>query len=456
MGDYVVRSTFVLLWGLLGASLAVGPGDRLLAAEAPGEELVQMIAGLVSDEDREMRSVGLQQVREEAKGPAATKRFAALLPTLPPDAQAGLLDALGDRGDKTARPAVLEMLKSRAEPVRAAALRALGPLGDTADVPLLVRSLALAPEKAVARASLVRLRSEGVNAAVVAELKRAKPDVRAELLAVLSGRGATETMPVILESAADADAAVRAAALGALRVLADEGQTAAIVKLLKAANEGQEQWKAETALLAVCTRGREACVEPILAGMTGAGPSATASLLRALGRSGGGKALAAIVVATKDERPAVRSEAVRALASWPDAAAIPHLLAIAKLGEPLGQHAVAVQGMVRLASPQGDKPADMALLVEAMKIAKRLEEKRVVLGVLGGIATRESLAAVTPAMDDPALADEACLAAVLIAEKLTDLEQARRRAVLEKARDKAKEPQVREKAQKALESLGGS
>ena len=31
-----------------------------------------------------MRALGLQQVRTEAKGPAATKRFAALLPKLPP------------------------------------------------------------------------------------------------------------------------------------------------------------------------------------------------------------------------------------------------------------------------------------------------------------------------------------------------------------------------------------
>ena len=89
-----------------------------------------------------MRAVGLQQVREQAKGPAATKRFAALLPKLPPDAQAGLLDALGDRGDKAARPALLDMLKSRDEPVRAAALRALGSLGEPDDVPLLAQSLA--------------------------------------------------------------------------------------------------------------------------------------------------------------------------------------------------------------------------------------------------------------------------------------------------------------------------
>jgi HEAT repeat protein len=457
-GVFAVRKTCFLLLGMFCLTIVAAQSDGLSAAEDAGDELVQMIISLVSDKDRDMRTVGLQQVREQAKGPAATRRFAALLPKLPADAQAGLLDALGDRGDKAARPAVLEMLKSQQEQVRAAALRALGPLGETAYVPLLARALAApaAPEKTAARASLIRLRGQDVNGAIVAESQREKPEIRAELLGVLAGRGATESIPIILEAAADADAAVRAAALGALRVLADPGQTAALVKLLKAAKEGPEQLKTEQALQAVCTRGREACTDAILAGLADAGPPAYAALLRGLARSGGGKALAAIVSATKDQRPAVRGEAIRLLANWPDAAAIPPLRAIAKQAESLGQNAVAVQGLIRLASPLKDRPADLALLSEAMKLAKRPEEKRMVLGVLGGLATPESLSLVTAAMDDPVLMDEACLAAVLIAGNATGMDRAKRRAVLQQAGAKAKDPEIRQRAQKTLESLGSS
>ena len=88
-----LRANFILS-GLILTSLVVGV---LSAAEDAGDELVQMIISLISDKDRDMRTVGLQQVREEAKGPAATRRFAALLPKLPAESQAGLLDALGDR-----------------------------------------------------------------------------------------------------------------------------------------------------------------------------------------------------------------------------------------------------------------------------------------------------------------------------------------------------------------------
>ena len=120
-----------------------------------------MIVNLVSDKDKDMRAVGLQQVREEAKGAAATKRFAALLPKLSPEAQAALLDALADRGDAAARPAVLEMLKSREEPVRAAIVAGLGLAGRSGRRAAAWRNrstTAPAAEKTAARASLARLR----------------------------------------------------------------------------------------------------------------------------------------------------------------------------------------------------------------------------------------------------------------------------------------------------------
>jgi HEAT repeat protein len=297
------------------------------------------------------------------------------------------------------------------------------------------------------------LRGQDVNTAIVAVLPRVQSEVRAELLGVLASRGSVANVPTILAAAEDADARVRTAALGALRTLASPADTAAIVKLLRAARDNQEQWRAEQALLAVGSRGKEACVEPILAGLKGADPSASAALLRALGRSGGARALAAIASATRDERPVVRTEAVRLLANWPDAAAIPHLRDLAAQPEPAGQQAVAVQGLVRLASLRKGRPADVALLGEAMKLARRPEEKRMVLGVLGSLGTSEALALARPALDDPLLTEEACLAVVLIVEKMTGPARGSHRAILEKARDRSQEPQIRARAQQVLESL---
>jgi HEAT repeat protein len=420
---------------LLSTILALTAVAPLPAAEEAGEELVTMIVDLVKDKDRDMRAVGLQQIREEAKGAAATRRFAALLPNIAPDAQTVLLDALGQRGDKAARPAVLGMLQNTDEQVRAAAVRALGTLGETADVAVLAQSLATpGPQQTAARASLARLQGTDVIAAIVAEYRRAKPEVQAELLGVLAAREAKECVPLVFQATEDADPEVATAALAALKALADPTHATAIVRLLKSAKSEAQQWKAEQALVAVCAKGSESCVAPILAGMTDASPTATAGLLRALARAGGDKALSAVVAAAKDSRPEVGPEAVRLLCGWPDKSAVTHMAALAKDGQPLRNNVLAVQGLIRLASPVKDRAADVGLLGDAMKLARRPDEKRRVLGVLRDVATRDSLALAVAALDDPALRDDASRAVTAIAEKLPEADQAVGRAALEKAK----------------------
>ena len=136
------------------------------AEEESGDELVQLVVNLLSDKDKDVRALGLEQVRTEAKGAAATQQFAAQLPKLPAEAQVGLLSALADRGDPAARPAVLDLLAaSHDEPVRLAAIGALGFLGEPADARLLLRLLRrVSPaEQAAARTSLVRLPGESVG-----------------------------------------------------------------------------------------------------------------------------------------------------------------------------------------------------------------------------------------------------------------------------------------------------
>ena len=93
------------------------------------DDLVQTVSNLVSDKDKDVRAVGLEQVRDLVKGAEATRHFAALLPKLAPEAQVGLLGALAERGDAAARPAVLELLGGSQGEVRGAAIRALGALG---------------------------------------------------------------------------------------------------------------------------------------------------------------------------------------------------------------------------------------------------------------------------------------------------------------------------------------
>jgi HEAT repeat protein len=445
----------IVAWLLVGLGCLAAHDAR--AQEEPNEELVQMVVELVSDADRDMRALGLQQIREEIPGEAATKSFVELLSKLPSDGQAELLEALGDRGDAAAKPAVLDMLQSDQEAVRAAALRALGALGGGPDVPMLAGKTAADSdlEKDAARQALIRLRGDGVNEALVSALSEGGPDVRVELLGVLAARNAKEALPTVMESANASELPVRLAALDALRYLADENDAATVVGIVKSAGDEAQRRKAELVLLAVCTRGGEACTDTIVAGLADADGPARIVLVHGLARAGGAKALEAIAARLEDEDDdeAVRDEAVRMLSIWPDPAVAPKLVEIAKASDGLRHQVLAIRGLVRLASPQGEKPADVKLLVDALGLAKRPEEKRLVLGAAGGIATAQSLAIVTPLLEDPALAEDAGLAVVLIAEKMEDMDQDTLRSALEKAGSVVKNPQLLERARKALESL---
>src|SRR5688572_9443369 len=91
------------------------------------DDAITLIVELLKDKDKDVRSVALEQVRTEAKGEAATLKFAEALPTLAPEAQIGLLSALASRSDAAAAPAVRKLLaETDLDAVKVAAIDALG------------------------------------------------------------------------------------------------------------------------------------------------------------------------------------------------------------------------------------------------------------------------------------------------------------------------------------------
>lgn len=425
----------------------------------PGEvraddEAVDMIVELISGSDTDMRNLALQQIREKAPGEDATMRFVELLPKLPSDVQVMLIDALGERGDATARPAILKLLNSDTEAIRVMATRALSSLAGPSDIRVLAKMAATGSnsEKEAARYSLRQLCGKEMNTAMIEALKSADTKSRIELIAALSDRNVKESLPVVLKSMNDTDLAVRLAVLDALRIMADENHTALILERLKSTNDNSERKRAELALLATCRRGRMKCTETVIAGFNEADVATRISLMHALAFAGGPEALNEIVTCLKDDDEGVRGEAVRVLAGWRDPAAIPHLKELARNVKNLRNHVLAIRGITRLASPGTDHPADISMLSEAMELATRKEEKVLVLGTLGTIPTLESLALVASCLDQPAIAEDAGFAAVLIAEKISGGSINQVRAVMQKVTKTVRSKETRDRAEKILEA----
>ena len=273
--------------GLLLAAFLFAVGLAvLLTGEARGanDEVVDMIVELISDSDKDMRELALEQIRDKVPGKEATMRFAKLLPQLPPDVQVMLIDALGDRGDAVARPVILKMLDSQTEAIRAMAARALSSLASPADVSVLAKVAATGsePEKNAARHSLRQLRGHEMSVAMIEALKSADAKSKVELIGVLVDRKVSESMPVVLKSADDSDLGVRLAVLAALRVMSGANHTALVVERLKLAKDESERKLATLALRATCKRGRMLCSEAVIAGLEGADAETCILLMRAL------------------------------------------------------------------------------------------------------------------------------------------------------------------------------
>jgi HEAT repeat protein len=424
-----------------------------VVAQGSDEEVLSMIVELLRSPDRDMRGLALQEIREGLSGTGATRKISEILPTLPPPSQAALLDALSDRSDRAARPAVIKAISHDNEAVRVSALRALRRLGTSEDLLILAAKAAAGSEleQEAARQSLAGISGENINPAILQELKKAEPPIRAELLRALAAREAADAAPTVLHYAADPDRSVRLAALNAAQLLANEKQTAAIIQILASATDAAERSAAEAALLAVCTRGGEACADAVLEKLPNASPPMRLSLLRALAIVGGPKALRAVIGLVNDADPTVRDGAVRTLSRWTDSAAAPHLLKLAREPKNASHQILALRGVIRLAGGDEKHPANLEMLQEAWTLAKRLEEKRLVLGVLGGIATAESLALTLHALDDPDLGDEAAMAFVMIAEKLPS-SSAGLRPALDKIVREAEDASLRERAGELLKS----
>jgi HEAT repeat protein len=448
----VYHSKGLLLIALLFA-VSITP---LLTQTAQGadDEVLDMLVELVSSPDRDMRMLALEQIREEVPGEAATLRFVALLPKLPLALQVELIDALGERGDTAARPAVLKLLTSKTEAIRIVAASALSGLAIPADVIVLAELAATGSdvEKKAARHSLRQLRGNDMNNAMCAALKDAKAKPKTELIAALKDRKVKEALPTVVKSAHDRDLAVRLAALDMLRAMGDEKHTAAIVKRLKSTKDKSEQKLASLALLALCKRAKAKSADAVIAGLKGTEAKTRILLMRALPLAGGPKSLKEIVARLKDKDKGVQDEAMRLLAGWPDRSATVHLKKLARDVKNLRNHVLALRGLVRLASPSKERAPDLATLNEAMALATRKQEKVLVLGALGKTPTLPSLTLVAASLDQPEIAEDAAFAAVLIAEKIAKDKREEVRAVMQKIIKSAKNEKTRNRAKTILDT----
>lgn len=424
--------------------------------EAASDELVEMVVDFLADADKDIRSLALDQVRSDTPGAAATKRFAAELPKLSSEAQVGLLGALADRGDKLAKPAVAKLLDSHDTLLRAAAISAMGDLGDASDCPRLIALLSggTASTQDAARQSLVRLRGEGVSTAIVSGVRQAATPVRIALIEILTARRALDTIPMLLQLSVGNDGKVRAAAMTSLGQLASPEHVAGMTKGVLKATRGAERAAAEKNLMFVCRRieNKDKQAEPLLATMKWLGQSDRTVMLSTLGRIGGKSALPDVEEAIASRNSAIHTAGLRAISNWPDASVAKQLSELAKSDKHKDHRRIARMALIRIAPlPDGRTDAQkLELLVTAMKLAANDAERNYALKRAAAIRLPETLRFVLPYLDRSQHAQQACQTIVELAHdrKLRDDNKSEFHAALDRVIATTKDTVIIDRAQR--------
>ena len=401
-------------------AIRVGAMRTTILAKGPAG--VPLLVEQLKSNDTAMSALALMLARQ-MPGKEVTTALAAEMDKLPAEKQALLLQAFADRCCPAATPTVVAAAKSSDAKVRAVAIQALGKLGDASAVSLLLDAGAGADADVAqaAQASLTTLRGKDVDTTIVAAMEKGDAKVRRVAIDTLGQRRSASGTAVLLKAAGDADESVRIAAIKALGATVGPADFGTLAELVAKAPGAKETAAAEAAVGVACARmtDKDACSTKLLAHLPQADATHKPALLRSLGQVGGSKALQAVRAATKDADADVQDAAVRALCDWPAVEAASDLADLAKTSANAKHKIFALRGYTRLIS-QSELPADKKLTMckEAMTLATRDEERKLVLGALGGVPTTKALEMVMPYLENAAMKNEAGSAAVSIAEKL--------------------------------------
>lgn len=388
--------------------------EALSGAKLPLPVRLSAMKGRIrSSSDNEARSMIVQALKgkdTEQHAPAISligdffddsniHEVCALFSSLPTASQVQVLEALSCYQDKSARSTATEAAKNPEQEVRIAALKALEKLGNESAVELLVMHAAQArgKEQEAARNSLWGLRGDDVDKVILLNLvKMPDPDVQNELIKSIAERRIEEGLELILARARSSDSGNRLEAIKAIKDIASFADLPRLVELLLSTKEERDQLELASTIAVVTGKssqpiGRARAVTAVLS-PTEDIPQRCA-LFRVLGKIGDDSSLPVLRKALAESNPELQDAAVRALADWPTPTPREDLLQVARTTPNSVHKILALRAYIQMVGMEPYRSPRMAvhLLQEVLDLA-RVEEKKLILGILPSFAGPEALA----------------------------------------------------------------
>lgn len=376
-----------------------------------------------------------------------------------------LLAALAANGSPAGRSAAEAALSAGTKEVRMAAYQTLGVVGDAGLVMPLAEAAGKTTdraEKEAARQALYRLRGGDVAAAIERGIRRTlgagrDEDTAIELIRAVGERGIGSANAMLFTASRDTSGRVAQEALRTLQTTATAGDVPAMADLLaERPGTAMENTMVATAEKIADRDERGAALLARLKTVETA--AAKASFLRVLGRLGDVHAIATIRQMHASPDKTISDAAFRAMADWPGQDFIDLMRETATGSSDETHKVLAFRAYIRMLSSGDGKTDDqiVAALTEAMAMSDRPQERRLVLGAIGGYATPKALSLAQAAMADPELKAEAEAAVLRICERLIVATPDAAATALEQLIEQTANASQKRQAQRLLDRVVGS
>ncbi|MBN1421452.1 MAG: HEAT repeat domain-containing protein [Planctomycetes bacterium] len=399
----------LLLAATRGAILARGPAGAPLLIET------------LKSPDYAYFTIGLRLIRELPGTEVTGALIGPDLAELPPEKLALVIQALGDRGDRNAQPALIEATKSSQPAVRIAAIRALEQIGGEEAVPDLLAAASDSDANVAAAAldTLASLRGKDVDRAIGKRLEGG--DLTLPLIELVGKRRASAAVPALRKAAGSDDEKIRHAAIGALGSTVDLDGIAILTTWLVNPMAPQDRSVVQEALRAACVRmpDRDACADELIQAMGQAPADGKPLILEVFSAVGGAKALASASAFVTDANPKIAETAAQVLGDWKTEDGAKALLALFKEAANPDVGIRAASGLKRIILGLGfPNDRKLALCKEALGAARSDGERKLILEALAGAPSAETLALLTTYVSTPNIKEAACASAVTVAERI--------------------------------------
>jgi HEAT repeat protein len=384
-----------------------------------GENALQDLLAALTSPNKEFRWRALE-LADGIRGEETTTVWIEKADAVSSEVHAEIISMLGQRGDKTALPFILDSLKNEDKIVRLAAIPATAKLGKLEILENLMDRLETDQEdeaKAVKQV-LMGYPANQVVPRAVEIMESVFPQGQVVLIEILAERKAREHVDVVFSQTQSNSKEVRLAALAGLESLVSENDLPRLIGLLVEATDSEEIPLIQNAAVVSANQipVPELRSDLFLGTLESIDGIKRIDFIRPLSRIGGKKAFQKVVQETKNEEESIQDAAIQTLSEWPDLSAADELFAICRETQNPEHLRAAIQGYVRLVNDADlDSWAKFSMLKESLEIQTGAEEKNIVLSGLANLKIRASLNLAASFLDDPDSKEEAAQAVFRIA-----------------------------------------